>query len=169
MPYIDQIVLGLLLAGLLGSAHDHWRRGQRGWQLAALTFLSFYGAGLTAMLAAHCADIVYNTVLANTSVMDGSKFTYNWRTYSLLLFGALIIDRGIRSLRAVRRYSAGETSARKEMLRNAGVVLAITVPTIPIHAFFGTIMTVWSVLALTVVGVGLRGATSEIASQRTIH
>src|SRR5688572_19601301 len=104
----------------------------------------------------------YNTVLANRSVIDGSTFTYNWRTYSLLLFGVLIIDRGIRSLRAVRRCAAGDATARAEILQNAGVVLAITLPTIPIHAFFGTIMTLWSLLALIVAAVGLRarvGAT----------
>lgn len=169
MPYIDQIVLGLLLAGLLGSGLDHWRRGHRGWRLAALMFLSFYGAGLTAMLAAHCADIVYNTALASKSAIDGSTFTYNWRTYSLLLFGVLIIDRGVRSLRAARRYSAGDTTAGVEILRNAGVVLAITLPTIPIHAFFGTLMTVWSALALIVAAVGLRGATPTVAVQRALR
>jgi len=173
MPYIDQIVLGLLLAGLLLSGLDHWRRGQRRWRLAALVFLSFYGVGLAAMLAAHCADIIYNTVLANRSVIDGSTFTYNWRTYSLLLFGVLIIDRGIRSLCAVRRWAAGDATARAEFLRNTGVVLAITLPTIPIHAFFGTIMTVWSSLALIVAAVGLRaqvgatpaGSVSNLATE----
>jgi hypothetical protein len=113
MPYIDQVVLGLLLTGLVGSGVDHRRRSQRGWRLAALTVVSFYGVGLVVLLAAHSADIIYNTVLANRSPIDGSRFTYNWRTYSLLLFGALL-------------------------------------------AFFGTIISVWSSLALIVAAIGLR-------------
>ena len=152
MPYIDQIVLALLLVGLLGSGLDHFRRGHRRWRLTAFTCLSFYGVGLTAMLAAHCADVIYNVALANASVINGSRFAYDWRTYSLLLFGGVITDRGVRILRAVRRYSAGDTTPRAEILRHAGVVLAVTLPTIPIHAFFGTIMTVWSSLALVVAG-----------------
>ena len=86
------------------------------------------------------------------------------RTYSLLLFGVLIIDRGIRCLRGARRFAAGDMSARGEILRNAGVVLAITLPTIPIHAFFGTLMSVWSSLALLVAAVGLRGRGSVAPS-----
>ena len=163
MMYIDQIVLLLLGLGLVGGAVIHWRDGQRGWRLAALGFVSFYGAGLVAMLAAHCADIIYNTVLANKSVIDGSPFAYNWRTYSLLLFGVLIIDRGVRTLLATRRFSRGDATARGNVLRSVGVVLAITLPTIPIHAFFGTIMAVWSTLALIVAAAGLR-ARMEIPS-----
>lgn len=156
MMYIDQAVLVILLVGAVASGTDHWRRGQRRWRLTALTFLSFYGVGLVAMLSAHCADIIYKTVLANRSVIDGSLFSYNWRTYSLLLFGVLLIDRGGRCFRAARRFARGNTDARAEFLKNAGVVLAITLPTIPIHAFFGTLIVAWSALALVVAAAGLR-------------
>lgn len=157
MPHIDQIVLGLMLAGLVASIVDHWRGGQRGWRLATVTFISFFGIGLVTMMAGHCADIIYNVVLANRSVIDGSPFTYNWRTYSLLLFGVLLIGCGVRCLGAVRRFARHDDAARQDVLRNAGVVLAITLPTIPIHAFFGGLMSGWSLLALIVASVGLRG------------
>ena len=157
MPHIDQIVLSLILVGLVGAVVDHWRHGQRGWRLATLAFISFFGVGLVTMMAGHCADIIYNLALANRSVVDGSSFTYNWRTYSLLLFGVLLIDRGIRCLRATRRFAGGDDAARREILKNAGVVLAITLPTIPVHAFFGALMSGWSSLALIVAAAGLRG------------
>ena len=92
------------------------------------------------MMSAHCADIIHNLMLRNTSVVDGSLFSYNWRTYSLLLLGVLLIDRGIRCLAAARRFAAGDTAARTDILRNGAVVLAITLPIIPIHAFFGVLM-----------------------------
>jgi hypothetical protein len=60
MPHLDQIVLALILAGLVASVVDHWRAGQRGWRLAALTFVSLFGIGLVTMMAGHCADIIYN-------------------------------------------------------------------------------------------------------------
>ena len=164
MMYIDQVVLILLLAGLVAAGMDHWRHRQRGWRLAALVFMSFYGVGLVAMLSAHCADIIYNTVLANRSVIDGSQFTYTWRTYSLLLFGVLLIDRGVRCFLAARRVAVGETAARTAFLRNAGVALAITAPTIPLHAFFGTLISAWSALALAAAVVGVRDHPRAIPS-----
>jgi hypothetical protein len=162
MPHIDQIVLSFILAGLIASIADHWRHGQRGRRLATLAFCSFFAVGLVTMMAGHCADILYNLVRANRSVVDGSTFTYNWRTYSLLLFGVLLIDRGIRCLRAARRFASGDSAAREDLLRNAGVVLAITLPTIPVHAFFGTLMSGWSSLALIVAAAGLRGTPQPI-------
>jgi hypothetical protein len=108
--------------------------------------------------------MIYITpVLGNRSVIDGSRFSYNWRTYSLLLFGVLLIDRGVRCLRAVRRFAAGDATARADFLRNAGVVLGFTLPTIPVHAFFGTLVSVSSALALLVAAVGLR-ARARVAS-----
>jgi hypothetical protein len=169
MMYIDQVVLGLLLVGLIAAGVDHWRHGQRGWRLAALVFVSFYSVGLVTMLSAHCADIMYNTLLANRSVIDGSRFSYNWRTYSLLLFGALLIDRGIRCAYAARRFAAGDATGRTNVLRHAGVVLAITLPTIPIHAFFGTLVSVWSALALLVAAGGLRNRAAVVAGTARVR
>ncbi len=158
---IDQVVQIVLFVGLIVVGVDHWRRGQRGWRLAALTFISFYGVGLVATMSAHCADIIHNLVLRNRSVVDGSPFTYNWRTYSLLLLGVLLIDRGIRCLRAARLFAAGDPASRIDILRNSAVVLAITLPIIPIHAFFGTLMSVWSSLALIVTAAGPRAGHVE--------
>ena len=158
---IDRVVQIVLFIGLIMVGVDHWRRGQRGWRLAALTFISFYGVGLVATMSAHCADIIHNLVLRNRSVVDGSPFTYNWRTYSLLLFGILLIDRGIRILVAARRFATGNPTARSHILRSSAVVLAITLPIIPIQAVFGVLMSVWSSLALIVTAAGLRAGQVE--------
>jgi hypothetical protein len=158
---IDQVVQVLLFVGLVVVGIDHWRRGQRGWRLAALVFVSFYGVGLVATMSAHCADIIHNLVLRNRSLVDGSPFTYNWRTYSLLLFGVLLIDRGIRVLRAARRFAAGDRAARTDILKSGALVLAITAPLIPVHAVFGVLMSVWSAVALIVAAAGLRADQVE--------
>ena len=166
MMHIDTVVLVLLLVGLIATGVDHWQRAQRGWRLVGLVFLSFYGIGLVAMLSAHCVDILYNLIRANRSVVDGSPFTYNWRTYSLLLFGVLLVERGVRVVLATWRLAAGDSRARTEILRNAGVVLAITLPTIPIHAFFGALISVWTLLALLVAALVLRVEGHSAAARR---
>lgn len=161
MPYIDNVVLLVLVAGLAVSGWRLRRWGARGGRLAASIFLAFYGLTLAVMLAAHCADIVYNTVLANRSAIDGSPFVYNWRTYSLLLFGVLLVREGVRVLRAAMRLGHGDAGARSEILRRVGVVLAITAPTIPIHAFFGVLISGLSVLAMLVAAVVAREPVRE--------
>ncbi|GLC25677.1 hypothetical protein [Roseisolibacter agri] len=148
MPHIDQIVMLALLAGLVASGTFHWRAGVRGRRLAATVLASFYGVVLVAMLTAHCADVTYNTVLGNRSFVDGRPFAYDWRTYSLLLFGVLLIVQGVRVLRATPGLGRGEPAARAAILRTALLVLAIAAPTIPVHAFFGSLISGLTVLTL---------------------
>lgn len=73
----------------------------------------------------------------------------------------------MRCLRATRRFARHDVAARRDILENAGVVLAITLPTIPVHAFFGGLMSGWSSLALIVAAVGLRG-THPVAAGHTV-
>ena len=167
MPYVDQIVMLALLAGLVAAGAFHWRAGVRGRRLAAAVIASFYGVVLVAMLAAHCADVAYNTVLANRSVIDGTRFAYNWRTYSLLLFGVLLIVQGVRVLRATPGLGRGELAARAEILRTALLVLAIAAPTIPVHAFFGTLISGVTVATLVATFALVRAPAGETATAST--
>ena len=167
MPYIDQIVILALLAGLLAAGAFHWRAGVRGRRLAAAVLASFYGVVLAAMLAAHCADVTYNTVLGNRSLVDGTRFAYDWRTYSLLLFGALLIVQGVRVLRATPGLARGELAARAEILRTGALVLAIAAPTIPIHAFFGSLISGLSAVTLLATYALVRAPAGEAGTAST--
>ncbi|MDF1502487.1 hypothetical protein [Roseisolibacter sp. H3M3-2] len=157
MPFIDPIVMAALAAALLALPTLLWRRGARGARLLGAAFAAFHGAGLVVMLAAHCADIIYNVALRNTSMTSGRPFAYDWRTYSLLLFGALLILLGRRVLRAAL---AGD---RAEVLRATGLVLLICAPTIPVHAFFGVLTTAWSGATLAVTWFALREPVPAVA------
>jgi hypothetical protein len=156
MPHIDLAVIVVLVAGAIAMSIAHWRRAHRGWRLAALIVVSIFGVALTAMMAAHCVDVVYKVVHASRSMVDGAAYTYNWRSYSLLLFGALLVDRGVRTLRAVLRFSGGDEARRRELARHAGFVLLLTLPIVPVHSFFGILMSAASTLALAAIATGLR-------------
>ena len=162
MPYIDPIVMVLLALGLVACATGAWRLGARGHRWVATFFAAFYGLTLVVMLSAHSADVLYNAALRNRA-MDGSVFGYNWRTYSLLLFGALLIRQGVLCLRAAPRVARGEAAARGDVLRAAGVVLALVLPLIPIHAFFGYLISGASALTLLVVALGASDASASLA------
>ena len=161
MPHIDQIVMLALLAGLLAAGTFHWRAGARGRRLAAAVLASFHGVVLVAMLAAHCADVTYNTVLGSRSFVDGKPFAYDWRTYSLLLFGVLLIVQGVRVLRATPGLARGEPAARAAILRTGALVLAIAAPTIPIHAFFGSVISGLTVVTLLATYALVRAPAGE--------
>lgn len=157
MPLTDLVVLTLLPLATATSAVLLWRRGIRGGRLFAATWLAFYGFVLVFMMAAHSIDIAYNT-LRGGMAFDGSPWMYNFRVYALHLLGAVLIWQGVRCLLAVPGTGRGDAAARTAALRATLVVLAVVAPLIPIHAFFGILLTVISAISLLVMVLARRGA-----------
>lgn len=160
MPHTDPIVLGLVLASLLGSLVYQWRRGLRGGRLAVVTFAMFYGLTVISSLGMHCVDVLYGLSHHLTSFITQKPFAWNWVTYSLLLFGLLMVWFGAQCLRLALAMGRGEAGARSQFLRLVGIVLLINLPIIPIHPFFGPLASGFSVIALLVVGLGGRAWTT---------
>ncbi len=146
----DKLVLLTIGVGTAAFAWFYGRRGVRGRRLFTALWSSFYGLVLTVMMAAHCLEILYHTLAGHVS-FDGTPFVYGWRVYSLLLFGVLLIWLGVGCLRAALGLSRGEAAARPAMLRLLALVLALVVPLIPIHPFFGYLMSGVSAVTLAVV------------------
>lgn len=171
MPYTDPIVLGLLVASLIGSVVVLWSRGARGGRLAVTGFAMFYGLSVISALGMHCLDVLYGFTHHLTSFGTGKPFAWDWHTYSLLLFGALMIWLGAQCVRRALRMvdPAGAGAARGEFLRLAGVMLLVVLPIIPIQPLFGVAGSVLSVIALLVVGLGGRGWTALDAHARRDH
>ena len=156
MPYTDPIVLGLLLLSLIGSLVFQWRRGLRGGRLAVVTVAMFYGLAAIIALSMHTLDVLYGYSHRNTSFATGKPVTWDWHTYSLLLFGVLMVWFGAQCLRLALRLGRGDASARSAFLRFSGVILLVVLPLIPIQALFGVVAAALSVIALLVVGLGGR-------------
>ena len=169
MPYTDPIVLGLLALSLLGSFVFQWRRGLRGGRLAVVAFAMFYGLAVIAALGMHCLDVLYGLTHRLKSFGTGKTFAWDWHTYSLLLFGVLMIWLGAQCVRRALRMGRGEDGgvARTEFLRLAAVMLLIVLPIIPIQPFFALVGTALSVIALLVVGFGGRASAASASSIRT--
>jgi hypothetical protein len=159
MPYTDPIVLGLLVLSLIGSPAFHWRRGLRSGRLVIVAFATFYGLAVISALGMHCLDVLYGFTHHVTSFGTGKPFAWDWHTYSLLLFGVLMIWFGVQCVRRALRMGGGTGAglARAEFLRFAGVMLLVVLPLIPIQPLFGVAGSVLSVIALAVVGLGGRG------------
>ena len=167
MPYTDPIVLGLLVVSLIGSFVLQWRRGLRGGRLAVVSFAMFYGLSVIAALGMHCLDVLYGLTHHLRSFGTGKTFAWDWHTYSLLLFGVLMIWLGAQCVRRALHMGRGDPSARAEFLQLAGVMLLVVLPIIPIQPLFGAAGSALSVIALLVVGFGGRARVESPASIRT--
>lgn len=148
MAFSDLLVLLVIISGTSSSVLL-WRKSIRGRSLFAAVWLSFYGLVLTAMMLAHSVEVVYRVVAARAAGSDSGSI-YNFRLYSLLLLGALLIGAGVECLRAAPSLSRGSVEARRTAIRASVVVLAIVAPLIPIQREFGILLTVLSILSLLV-------------------
>ena len=165
MPYTDPVVLALLLVSLIGSVAYQWRHGLRGGRLAVVSFAMFYGLSVIAALGMHCLDVLYGLTHHLTSFVTQKPFAWNWATYSLLLFGVLMVWLGAQCVRHALSMGRGDANARTGFVRLVGVMLLIVLPLIPIQAVFAVVGTALSVIALLLVGLG--GRTSATVPSRT--
>lgn len=162
MAGTDLTVLVLIFAGTILAALL-LRRRIRGRLLFDAVWLSFYGLVLILMMSAHSAEIVYRIVAARAAAGHPAGSMYDFRVYSLLLLGALLIWAGVACLRAARSLSRGSAGARRTALRVIMVVVAIVAPLIPIQRVFGILLTVLGLLAILVLKSG--SPTSRPAPQ----
>ena len=153
MPFTDLLVLLLIFAGTSASAVLLWRRGIRGRQFFAAVWLSFYGLVLTLMMLAHSAEIVYRIVASRAAAANPGSM-YNFRVYSLLLLGALLVWAGVECIRAAPGLGRGTAEARRTALRASIMVLAIVAPLIPFQRVFGILLSMLSILSLLVLTWG---------------
>jgi hypothetical protein len=167
MPYVDQIVVACLAASLIASLVVQWRRGLRGRRYLAGVFGLFYGLTLVVMLGFHCLDVAWGAT-HHLASMTGRPMTYDWRVYSLQLFGAVLIVQGVGCVRAAVRMGSADPAARLEVLRRTALVLAIVLPIIPIHAFFGYLIGGASTLTLAAVALGGYEARREVPAALTV-
>jgi hypothetical protein len=152
MPSSDQLVLAGVAIGTPLAAFLLRRRGARGRLWFSASWLAFFGIALLLMMSAHTVEVIYNTIHGGKTI-EGSAWGYNFRTYSLLLLAGVLLSQAVRALRAAALLARGDGAARKRALSAAAIVLAVSAPLIPVHAFFGMIWTVLGALTLAVLAL----------------
>ena len=75
----------------------------------------------------HNFEILYRAVVAG---IEG-KFTYSFRFYSLMLMGILVLWLSITFLKQSVRFYVWDNISKKSLLKTAGIIALVTVPTIP--------------------------------------
>jgi hypothetical protein len=131
-------------------AFSLWKQGISKRQLLAMSYIFFYGIFITVMLFMH------NLVILGLHLFEASNNnSYNFHLYSLILLGTILFLQGVRSLRGVLLLKAGDENGIRESLRATWIVLAVAIPLIPIQ-FFGTVLTVFSLLNLAAIKLFLQ-------------
>lgn len=94
----------------------------------------FCGAMIAALGTAHLAAVV-GRALAGKGSGPGGTFVYDFRFYSLMLLGVLLVAAGVTCLSSVRRLIRGDGGGRRVAVSATVVLLALNVPLMPIQGF----------------------------------
>jgi hypothetical protein len=133
----------LVLVGvLLGTALlFSWHRSvhARGRALVAATWLGFFGLFLVLSMVAHTVEIAWHLMRGDAQI-SGEPWTYDFRSYSLLLLAAVLIAIGAGVLGAAANLSRGRGNGRHAATVLTAATLAVALPLIPIQAFFGLLV-----------------------------
>jgi hypothetical protein len=96
------------------------------WALPA--FFTLFGPAIVIVfMSAHLSENIYRAINA---AMNGT-FVYDFRYYSILLLGTLIVASGVMYLNAAKQYISRRTSAKKVLFYIA-LIVVVTAPLIPI-------------------------------------
>ena len=152
---VDIAVLVSVVVGTAVLAYLIRRWGTRQRRFWETLWLAFFGLFLVISMVAHSLDVLSRLAIGTSYA--GEPFPYNFRVYSLLLLGAVLIALGLQLLQQVRGFARWNAAARSNALRTTCLVLAVSVPLLPVHAFFAVIITTLAVLSVLV----LAGAKRE--------
>ena len=104
-------------------------------QLAAAGAVDlFCGLVILGLMALHLAAVIGRAV-SGQGFGGAAHFAYDFRFYSLLLFGVVIIIPGLVFVVHARRLTEGDAGVWRRALWASGVLLLINIPLIPIQAF----------------------------------
>ena len=152
---IDFVVLVTIAMATLVVSLRFRQRGARGRAWLQGAWVAFHGFTLTAMMAAHSIEVAYHLMRGDTRI-SGEPWAYDFHFYGLQLLGGILIWVGIRCLLASRSIAVGRPDGRRTGRQTVLVTLILAAPLIPIHGFFGVLLTVLSLLTLAVLAVPAR-------------
>jgi hypothetical protein len=94
----------------------------------------FCGLVILVLMGLHLAAVIGRAV-SGLGFGGAARFAYDFRFYSLLLLGVVIIIPGLVFVTHARRLTEGDPEAWKHALWAGGVLLLINIPLVHIQAF----------------------------------
>lgn len=148
IPY-ELIPMAGSLAGALGFAAWGWRSGLPARNVAGAAMLLFAAATVAGSMAIHDGEVLLNQATGHSSIPPEARhtrpagapvanvlgFEYDFRFYSLMLFGTYVLMHTTRIAFAAARIARGDEAARREAWQRTGIVLLLVAPIVPMHIF----------------------------------
>jgi hypothetical protein len=131
------VALFLVLAAIGAAvwlAVDARRRQAREGLAAVGAIDLFCGLVILVLMALHLAAVIGRAV-SGQGFGGELRFAYDFRFYSMLLLGVVIIVPGLVFVMAARRLTEGDAGAWTRALWACGVLLLINIPLVQIQAF----------------------------------
>jgi len=94
----------------------------------------FCGLVVLGLMALHLAAVI-GRAISGQGFGGAAHFAYDFRFYSLLLLGLVIIIPGLVFVMHARRLTEGDAEAWRRALWASGALLLINIPLVPIQAF----------------------------------
>ena len=136
----DLLVLSSAVLSLPVASVFLARRGVRGTPLLAAVVTAAFGAFLVVAMTAHNVEVAVVWFVRDRLSGDGPH-GLDFRTYALLLLGGVLTGTGVVALRAALGVGRGRRAARRSALRSVATTLAVSVPLLAVHPFFGALVT----------------------------
>jgi hypothetical protein len=144
------IMIGMIV-GSIGFAAAARRRRVPGALVAAAAIDLYCGVVIASLGTMHVLAVVGRALAGNGSG-PGGTFVYDFRFYSLLLFGVTLIAPALAALTAVRRLTRGDAAGGRVAGSASLVLLVLNIPLVPIQAFamapsvfaLANLVTLWS-------------------------
>ena len=127
------IMIGMIF-GSFGFAAAARRRRVPGALVAAAAIDLYCGVVIASLGTMHLLAVV-GRALAGKGSGPGGTFVYDFRFYSLLLFGVALMTPALAALTAVRRLTRGDAAAGRVAESASVALLALNIPLVPIQAF----------------------------------
>jgi hypothetical protein len=127
------IMIGMIV-GSIGFAAAARRRRVPGALVAAAAIDLYCGVVIASLGTMHVLAVV-GRALAGKGSGPGGTFVYDFRFYSLVLFGVTLITPALAALTAVRRLTRGDAAGGRVAVSASLVLLALNIPLVPIQAF----------------------------------
>lgn len=122
------------IVGTIGFAAAARRRRVPHALVAVATINLFCGAVIAQLGTAHLVAVVGRALAGKGSGPSGT-FIYDFRFYSLVLLGVMLIAAAVACLTSVRSLTRGDAAGRRVAVSATVVLLALNVPLMPIQGF----------------------------------
>jgi hypothetical protein len=128
------VLMIVMMVASIGFAAVTRRRRVPGALVAAAAVDLYCGVVIASLGTMHLLAVV-GRALAGKGSGPGGTFVYDFRFYSLLLFGVTLITLALAALTAVRRLTHGDAAGGRVAVAASLVLVALNIPLVPIQAF----------------------------------